>query len=84
MAVAAVLGRMGVLLVLAEVGFFFAAMLTYLEAYVIQKWCIYCLWSQGIVLTILVLTTAVMTTRWWTARRLLARERQGNRAAQRV
>ncbi len=74
MAAAALLGQMGVLLVLAEVGFFFAAMLTYLEAYVIQKWCIYCLWSQGIVLTILVLTTAVMTTRWMAARRLSRRQ----------
>ncbi len=73
MAVAALLGQMGVLLVLAEVGFFFAAMLTYLEAYVIQKWCIYCLWSQGIVLTILVLTTALMTARWMAARRLTRR-----------
>lgn len=69
MAVAALLGRMGVLLVLSEVGFFFAAMLTYLEAYVIDKWCIYCLWSQGIVATILLLTTAVVTTRWWAGRR---------------
>ena len=71
MALAAVLGRMGVLLLLAEVGFFFAAMLTYLEAYVIQKWCIYCLWSQAIVATILLLTTAVVTTRWWSGRRAL-------------
>lgn len=70
MAVAALLGWMGVLLILAEVGFFFAAMLTYLEAFVINKWCIYCLWSQGIVATILLLTTAVMTARWWAARRM--------------
>ncbi len=75
MAAAALLGRMGVLLILAEVGFFFAAMLTYLEAYVIQKWCIYCLWSQGIVATILLLTTAVVTTRWWSVRRSAARTR---------
>lgn len=69
MAIFALFGRMGVVLILAEVGFFFAALLTYLEAYVIQKWCIYCLWSQGIVLTILLLTTAVVTTRWWAGRR---------------
>ncbi len=69
MAMAALLGRMGITLVLAEVGFFFAAMLTYLEAYVIQKWCIYCLWSQCIVATILLLTTAVVTQRWWVGRR---------------
>ena len=69
MALTAVLGRFGLLLVLAEVGFFFAAMLTYLEAYVIQKWCIYCLWSQGIVATILLVTTAVVTTHWWAGRR---------------
>ncbi len=69
MAIAVLLGRMGLTLVLAEVGFFFAAMLTYLEAYVIQKWCIYCLWSQCIVAAILLLTTAVMTQRWWAGRR---------------
>ena len=71
MALAALAGSMGALLLLAEVGFFFAAMLTYLEAYVIGKWCIYCLWSQAIVATILVLTTIVVTTRWWSARRTL-------------
>ena len=43
-----------------SVGFFFAAMLTYLEAFVLEKWCIYCLWSQGIVTTILLVTTG-----WW-------------------
>ena len=69
MAAAALAGRIGALLLLAEVGFFFAAMLTYLEAYVIQKWCVYCLWSQAIVATILLLTTALMTIRWWTNRR---------------
>ena len=69
MAVAALMGWMGLTLVLAEVGFFFAAMLTYLEAYVIQKWCIYCLWSQCIVAAILLLTTAVVTQRWWAGRR---------------
>ena len=75
MAIAALLGSMGTLLVLAEVGFFFAAMLTYLEAYVIGKWCIYCLWSQAIVATILLLTTAVVTTRWWSARRSRRQQR---------
>lgn len=70
MAVAALFARWGMLLVLAEVGFFFAALLSYLEAYVIQKWCIYCLWSQCIVAAILVLTTGLLTSRWWARRRL--------------
>ncbi len=69
MAITAVLGRMGLLLVLAEVGFFFAALLTYLEAYVIQKWCIYCLWSQAIAAAILLLTTAALASRWYRGRR---------------
>ncbi len=31
------------------IGFFCALMLTFLEKYVLEKWCIYCVWSQFIV-----------------------------------
>ncbi len=72
MALAALFGRLWILLHLAEFGFMAAAFLTYLEAYVIQKWCIYCLWSQGIVAALLVLTTATLLVRW--QRRSPARE----------
>jgi vitamin-K-epoxide reductase (warfarin-sensitive) len=47
-----------VTLQLAEIGFFGAAMLSYLEAFVIQKWCIYCVWSQGIITAILLCSIA--------------------------
>lgn len=39
----------------AEIGFAFAAFLSFMEAYVIQKWCIYCVWSQAIIAAILLL-----------------------------
>jgi vitamin-K-epoxide reductase (warfarin-sensitive) len=55
-AIAALANQLWITLQLTEIGFFFAAFLTYLEAYVLEKWCIYCLWSMGIVTTILVLT----------------------------
>jgi uncharacterized membrane protein len=45
-AVTSLLDWTWVTLQLAEIGFFCAAMLSYLEAFVIQKWCIYCVWSQ--------------------------------------
>ena len=57
-------GRMWVVLELAQIGFFFAAMLSYLEAFVIEKWCIYCLWSQAIVATILLLTAVTVWLQW--------------------
>jgi vitamin-K-epoxide reductase (warfarin-sensitive) len=38
----------------AEIGFAAAAFLSYTEAYFIQKWCIYCLYSQAIIAAILV------------------------------
>lgn len=46
-------GRMRIVLELARIGFFCAAFLSFIEAYVIQKWCIYCLWSQAIITAIL-------------------------------
>lgn len=64
-------GRLWVLLQLAEIGFGAAAMLTYLEAYVIQKWCIYCLWSQGIVATLLVMTVVALIVRWRTGPKIV-------------
>jgi vitamin-K-epoxide reductase (warfarin-sensitive) len=68
-------GRFWIVLELAQVGFFFAAFLTYLEAYVLEKWCIYCLWSQAIVATILLVTAGVLLVRWRQKRALVIQQR---------
>jgi vitamin-K-epoxide reductase (warfarin-sensitive) len=47
----------------AQLGFMCAAFLSYLEAFVMEKWCIYCVWSQGIMTTILVLTIGMLVYR---------------------
>jgi uncharacterized membrane protein len=60
MFVVAAFGRWWILLQLAEIGFGAACFLTYLEAFVIEKWCIYCLWSQGIVAAILLATIVAL------------------------
>jgi vitamin-K-epoxide reductase (warfarin-sensitive) len=60
----ALFGRMRIVMELARVGFFCAAMLTYIEAYVITKWCIYCLWSQAIIATILLTSWIALLMRW--------------------
>jgi uncharacterized membrane protein len=62
--VAALMTRWWLVLELAQVGFFFAAFLSYLEAYVLQKWCIYCLWSQGLITAILLLAIRTLFVRW--------------------
>lgn len=53
----------------AQLSCFGALVLTFLEKYVLEKWCIYCVWSQGIV-AVLVLLTAI---NWWLAQRNRAR-----------
>ena len=63
MLVLALAGRWWVLLQISEIGFAAACFLTYLEAYVIHKWCIYCLWSQGIVTTIVLSTIVALVLR---------------------
>ena len=59
----ALLGRLRIVLELARVGFFFAAFLTYIEAYIIETWCIYCVWSQAIVAAIVLATVLAVLRR---------------------
>jgi vitamin-K-epoxide reductase (warfarin-sensitive) len=54
----------------AQIGMFFALMLTFLEKYVLEKWCIYCVWSQSIVATAFVLSALNL----WMGKRRIARE----------
>jgi len=56
----AIFGRWWILLQLAEIGFGAACFLSYLEAFVLQKWCIYCLWSQVTVTAILLGTIVAL------------------------
>jgi vitamin-K-epoxide reductase (warfarin-sensitive) len=44
----------------AEIGFGFAAFLSYMEAFVLEKWCIYCVWSQAIITAILLCTIVAL------------------------
>ncbi len=62
--VAALMERWWLAFEFAQIGFLFAAFLSYLEAYVLQKWCIYCLWSQGLITAILLLVSGLLVMRW--------------------
>jgi uncharacterized membrane protein len=57
------------------IGFMCACFLSYLEAFVLEKWCIYCLWSQGILTAILLITGAVLAIRTLRMRRMMPLER---------
>lgn len=59
-------------LVCALGGFGFAAYLSYLEKFTIEKWCIYCVWSQTII-TVIVLTTILALILQGRARRRFER-----------
>ncbi len=54
----------------AEIGFAFAAFLTFMEAYVIQKWCIYCVYSQLIIAAILLCTIGALVLQHRSRRRV--------------
>ena len=62
-AIFALLGRLRIVLELARIGFFFAAFLTYIEAYIIEMWCIYCVWSQAIIAAIVLATVVALLLR---------------------
>lgn len=70
-ALLAVLGRFWAVLQLAEIAFACACFLSYLEEFVIQKWCIYCVWSQGIATTLVVVAIIALVLRHRTSRRML-------------
>lgn len=53
-----------------QIGFFGALLLTFLEKYVLEKWCIYCVWSQILMATMLVLSAVNL----YVQRRRTARE----------
>jgi uncharacterized membrane protein len=55
-AVLALMDRWWLVFETAQLGFMCASFLSYLEAFVMEKWCIYCVWSWGIMTAILVLT----------------------------
>jgi vitamin-K-epoxide reductase (warfarin-sensitive) len=59
----ALLGRLRIVLELARIGFFFAAFLTYIEAYIIEMWCIYCVWSQVLIAAILLASVVALLLR---------------------
>jgi uncharacterized membrane protein len=59
----ALLGRLRIVLEFARVGFFCAAFLTYIEAFIIETWCIYCVWSQIIISAIVLATVAALLLR---------------------
>jgi vitamin-K-epoxide reductase (warfarin-sensitive) len=61
--VLALMGRWWLVFEFAQIGFLFAAFLSYIEAYVLQKWCIYCLWSQGLITAILLTSVVALILR---------------------
>jgi vitamin-K-epoxide reductase (warfarin-sensitive) len=62
-AILALMGRWWLVFEAAQLGFMCASFLSYLEAFVMEKWCIYCVWSWGIMTAILVLSIGTLVYR---------------------
>ena len=71
-AVLALANRLWLTLQAAEIGFAFASFLSYMEAFVIEKWCVYCLWSQAIITAILLCTIVALLLQGRKRRQLAA------------
>jgi vitamin-K-epoxide reductase (warfarin-sensitive) len=69
-AVLALMGKDFLAFEAAQIGMFFALMLTFLEKFVLEKWCIYCVWSQSIVAAAFVVSALNL----WLSRRNQVRE----------
>jgi uncharacterized membrane protein len=63
-AILALMGRLWLVFELAQAGFFFAAFLSYIEAYILEKWCIYCVWSQAIIAAIFLLSAVALLLKY--------------------
>ena len=70
-ALLALAGRLWAVLQLAEIAFACACFLSFLEKYILEKWCIYCVWSQGIATTLVIVSIAALVLRHRADRRLL-------------
>lgn len=69
-AAAALADKLWLTLQLSEIGFGCAALLTYMEAYVLEKWCIYCVCSQALITAILLCTIVALILKHRRSRRL--------------
>jgi uncharacterized membrane protein len=63
-AILALMGQVLLVFEIAQVGFLFAAFLSYIEAYILEKWCIYCVWSQAIIAALFLLSSLALLLEW--------------------
>lgn len=72
-AVLALVNQLWATLQCAEIGFAFAAFLSYMEAYILQKWCIYCVVSQSLITAILLCTVVALVSQQRARKRVAER-----------
>lgn len=61
--VVALAGQLSLVVLLASGGLVCAAYLSYVEEFIIQKWCIYCVWSQAIIIAVLLTSIVAVLLR---------------------